>query len=152
VPKSIGAEETYGVDCTSLETLKTTLRAHAERVGAELRESAFAAGRVTLKLRFAPFETHTRSATGQPTQDGLELYRRALALLERDPVTRPVRLIGLSASRLGPSGQGQLDLLDPAALRRERLAHVVDRLKSRFGESSVVPATLLRARRADRAH
>jgi DNA polymerase-4 len=152
VPKSIGAEETYGVDCTSLETLKTTLRAHAERVAAELRESAFAAGRVTLKLRFAPFETHTRSATGQPTQDGLELYRRALALLERDPVTRPVRLIGLSASRLGPSGKGQLDLLDPAALRRERLAHVVDRLKSRFGESSVVPATLLRPRRADRAH
>ena len=152
VPKSIGSEETYGVDCTSLETLKTTLRAHAERVSAELRESAFAAGRVTLKLRFAPFETHTRSATGPPTQDGLELYRRALALLERDPVTRPVRLIGLSASRLGPSGKGQLDLLDPAALRRERLAHVVDRLKSRFGESSVVPATLLRARRADRAH
>ena len=152
VPKSIGAEETYGVDCTNLEQLKTTLRAHAERVAAELRESAFAAGRVTLKLRFAPFETHTRSATGQPTQDGLELYRRALALLERDPVTRPVRLIGLSASRLGPSGKGQLDLLDPAALRRERLAHVVDRLKSRFGDSSVVPATLLGARRADRAH
>jgi DNA polymerase IV len=152
VPKSIGAEETYGVDCTNLEQLKTTLRTHAERVAAELRESAFAAGRVTLKLRFAPFETHTRSATGQPTQDGLELYRRALALLERDPVTRPVRLIGLSASRLGPSGKGQLDLLDPAALRRERLAHVVDRLKSRFGDSSVVPATLLGARRADRAH
>ena len=152
VPKSIGAEETYGVDCTNLEQLKTTLRAHAERVAAELRESAFAAGRVTLKLRFAPFETHTRSATGQPTQDGLELYRRALALLERDPVTRPVRLIGLSASRLGPSGKGQLDLLDPAALRRERLAHVVDRLKSRFGDSSVVPATLLRARRGDQAH
>ena len=152
VPKSIGAEETYGVDCTNLEQLKTTLRVHAERVAAELRESAFAAGRVTLKLRFAPFETHTRSATGQPTQDGLELYRRALALLERDPVTRPVRLIGLSASRLGPSGKGQLDLLDPAALRRERLAHVVDRLKSRFGDSSVVPATLLGARRADRAH
>jgi DNA polymerase-4 len=152
VPKSIGAEETYGVDCTNLEQLKTTLRTHAERVAAELRESAFAAGRVTLKLRFAPFETHTRSATGQPTQDGLELYRRALALLERDPVTRPVRLIGLSASRLGPSGKGQLDLLDPAALRRERLAHVVDRLKSRFGDRSVVPATLLGARRADRAH
>jgi DNA polymerase IV len=151
-PKSIGAEETFGVDCTSPAELKTTLRAHAERIAAELRESAFAAGRVTLKLRFAPFETHTRSATGQPTQDGLELYRRALALLERDPVTRPVRLIGLSASRLGPSGKGQLDLLDPAALRRERLAHVVDRLKSRFGESSVVPATLLRTRRADRAH
>jgi DNA polymerase-4 len=142
-PKSIGAEETFGVDCTSPDKLNTTLRTHAERVAAELRESGFAAGRVTVKLRFAPFETHTRSATGEPTQDGLELYRRALALLERDPITRPVRLIGLSASRLGPCGKGQLDLLDPAALRRERLSRVVDRLTSRFGEGTVIPAALL---------
>jgi DNA polymerase IV len=142
-PKSIGAEETFGVDCTSQDKLKTTLRAHAERVAAELRETGFSAGRVTVKLRFAPFETHTRSVTGEPTQDGLELYRRALALLEREPVTRPVRLIGLSASRLGPCGKGQLDLLDPAALRRERLSRVVDRLTSRFGEGTVIPAALL---------
>src|SRR2546428_709046 len=95
VPKSIGAQETFGVDCTDPEKLKTTLRAHAERVAAELREGGFAAARVTVKLRLAPFETHTRSVTGEPTQDGLELYRRALAQLEREPVTRPVRLIGL---------------------------------------------------------
>ena len=147
VPKSIGAEETFGVDCTNPEQLKTTLRSHAERVAAELREGGFSAGRVTLKLRLAPFETHTRSVTEEPTQDGLELYRRALALLERDRVTRPVRLIGLSASRLGPSGKGQLDLLDPAALRRERLARVVDRLAARFGEGTVIPAALLPAER-----
>src|SRR5215470_4498800 len=151
VPKSIGAEETFGVDCTDPQKLRTTLRAHAERIAAELRDGGYAAGRVTVKLRLAPFETHTRSVTGEPTQDGLELFRRALALLERDPVTRPVRLIGLSASRLGPSGKGQLELLDPAALRRERLAHVVDRLRSRFGEGTVVPATLLRGRRTDRS-
>ena len=147
VPKSIGAEETFGADCTDHEKLRTTLRAHAERVAAELRDGGYAAGRITVKLRLAPFETHTRSITGEPTQDGLELYRRALALLERDPVTRPVRLIGLSAGRLGPAGAGQLDLLDPAALRRERLARVVDRLTARFGEGAVVPATLLGRRR-----
>ena len=147
VPKSIGAEETFGADCTDHEKLRTTLRAHAERVAAELRDGGYAAGRITVKLRLAPFETHTRSITGEPTQDGLELYRRALALLERDPVTRPVRLIGLSASRLGPAGAGQLDLLDPAALRRERLARVVDRLTARFGDGAVIPATLLGRRR-----
>jgi DNA polymerase-4 len=120
-------------------------------VAAELRAGAFAASRVTLKLRLQPFETHTRSLTGEPTQDGLELYRRALALLEREPVTRPVRLIGLSASRLGPAGAGQLDLLDPTALRRERLARVVDRLCERFGDGAVIPAALLHpdARRDD---
>jgi DNA polymerase-4 len=149
LPKSIGAEETFGADCTDPQKLRTTLRAHAERVAAELRRGGYAAGRVTVKLRLAPFETHTRSITAEPTQDGLELYRRALALLERDPVTRPVRLIGLSAARLGPAGAGQLDLLDPAALRRERLARVVDKLTARFGEGTVVPATLLGRRHHD---
>ena len=149
VPKSVGAEETFDANVRDPERLKTTLRAHAERVAAELREGGFAAARVTLKLRLAPFETHTRSVTGEPTQDGLELYRRAVALLEREGVTRPVRLIGLSASRLGPAGVGQLALLNPAALRRERLARVVDRLTERFGEGTVVPATLLTRRRSE---
>ncbi|MBI2161241.1 MAG: DNA polymerase IV [Candidatus Rokubacteria bacterium] len=150
VPKSVGAEETFEADLRDPEGLKTTLRAHAERVAAELREGGFAAARVTLKLRLAPFETHTRSVTGEPTQDGLELYQRAVLLLDRERVTRPVRLIGLSASRLGPAGVGQLDLLDPAALRRERLARVVDRLTERFGEGTVVPAALLTRRSSRR--
>ncbi|OGK77949.1 MAG: hypothetical protein A2050_14730 [Candidatus Rokubacteria bacterium GWA2_73_35] len=115
-------------------------------LAAELRAGGFAAGRVTLKLRLAPFETRTRSLTGEPTQDALELYRRAAALLERERVARPVRLIGLSASRLGPAGRGQLDLLDPAALRRERLGRVVDRLTARFGQGTVIPASLLSKR------
>src|SRR5262249_45779295 len=117
LPKSIGAEETFGQDCTDHERLRKTLRSHAERVAAELRSGGYAAGRVTVKLRLAPFETHTRSVTGEATQDGLELYRRALALLERDPVTRPVRLIGLSASRLGPAGGRPVELLQPACVR-----------------------------------
>ena len=143
LPKSVGAEETFDADCTDAELFRTTLRAQAERVTAELREGGFAAARITLKLRLAPFETHTRSATGEPTQDGLELYRRARVLLERERVTRPVRLIGLSAGRLGPAGLGQLGLFDPHAVRRERLARVVDRLTERFGEGAVIPAILI---------
>src|SRR5881296_4064706 len=143
LPKSVGAEETFDADCTDAELFRTTLRAQAERVAAELREGGFAAARITLKLRLAPFETHTRSTTGEPTQDGLELYRRARGLLDRERVRRPVRLIGLSAGRLGSAGVGQLALFDPHAVRRERLAQVIDRLTDRFGEGAVIPAALL---------
>ena len=145
-PKSMGAEETFGADCGDLERLRTTLRAQAERVAAELRDGGFAAARVTLKLRYGDFETHTRSVSAEPTQDGLELYRRALALLARLRPSRPVRLIGFSASHLGPPGRSQLGLFEPDAVRRERLAAAIDRLTARFGAGTVVPATLLSRR------
>ena len=142
-PKSVGAEETFERDHRDLDRLRRVLREQAERVARELRERGFAAARVVLKVRFADFKTLTRSETGDPTQDGLELYRRAVDLLGRVELGHPVRLIGLSASALGPPGAGQLSLLDPAAARREQLGRAVDRLAARFGVDSIRPASLL---------
>ena len=147
-PKSMGAEETFESDCRDPARLAAVLRGQAERVARELRADGLASARLTLKLRFTDFHTITRAVTAEPTQDGLELYRRAHALLAREAVDQPVRLIGLSASSLGPAGAGQLSLLDPAALRRERLARVVDGLAERFGDDVVRPASLLRPRDA----
>ncbi len=142
--KSIGAEETFESDCRDPARLATVLRAQAERVARELRESNVAAARLTLKLRFSDFHTITRAVTADPTQDGLELYRRARTLLDREVLEQPVRLIGISASALGRAGAGQLSLLDPAMVRREKLAKVVDGLAERFGDDVVKPASLLR--------
>jgi DNA polymerase-4 len=142
-PKSMGAETTFGRDCRDRAKLEATLRGHAERVARELRGERLAAARVTLKLRYDDFRTITRAHTGEPTQDGLELYRRALALLAREPLQQPVRLVGLSSSAFGPAESGQLALLDPNAVRRERLARAVDRITGRFGEDAIRPATLL---------
>ena len=141
--RSIGAEETFGRDCRDPSRLTAVLRSQAERVAAALRHEHLAAARVILKLRFADFRTLTRSWTGDPTQDGLELYRRASALLHRIALSQAVRLIGMSASGLARGGTGQLSLLDPTSVRRERLAAAVDRLTDRFGEGTIRPASLL---------
>ena len=142
-PKSMGAEETFERDHRDGERLRATLRGQAERVARELRAQGYAGRTVTLKLRFADFSTITRSHTGDPTQDGLTVYREASALLDRVVLRQPVRLIGLSVAGLGPAGEGQLALLGPDAVRRERLARALDRLAERFGEASVRPATTL---------
>jgi DNA polymerase IV len=142
-PKSMGAETTFGRDCSDGARLEETLRGQSERVARELRAENLAACRVTLKLRWADFRTLTRSHTGDPTQDGLEIYRRAATLLAREPLIQPVRLIGVSASTLRPQARGQLPLLDPAAVRREQLARAVDRITARYGRSAIVPARLL---------
>jgi DNA polymerase IV len=142
-PKSMGAETTFGRDCSDPARLHDTLRGQAERVARELRAEGLAACRVTLKLRWADFRTLTRSHTGDPTQDGLEIYRRAAVLLARERLIQPVRLIGVSASTFRSEAHGQLPLLDPNAVRRERLARAVDRITARFGRAAIVPARLL---------
>ena len=147
-PKSMGAEETFGHDHRDAERLAATLREQAERVARELRAEGYAGRCVTLKLRFADFSTLTRRHTDDPTQDGLAIYRRARALLDRIPLRQPVRLIGLSVSALGPPAAGQLPLLEPDTVRRERLARAMDAVTKRFGEQSLRPASLLpRSRR-----
>jgi DNA polymerase-4 len=143
-PKSMGAETTFERDTTDRARLDRTLRGQAERVARELRAERLAAARVTLKLRYADFRTLTRSHTGDPTQDGLELYRRVAALLARETLAQPVRLIGVSASALGPEQTGQLGLLGDDVVRRERLARAVDRITGRFGADAIRPAALVR--------
>ena len=143
-PKSMGAEETFGEDTRDAALLRATLRAQSERVARELRASGYAGRTVTLKLRYADFSTITRARSGDPTQDGLAIFRRVEALLAGVRLAEPVRLIGLSVSGLGPSGEGQLSLLDPDPAKRVRLARAVDSLASRFGEESVKPASVLR--------
>jgi DNA polymerase IV len=145
-PKSMGAETTFERDTSDRARLDATLRGQAERVARELRAEGLSAARVTLKLRFADFRTLTRSHTSDPTQDGLELYRRAAVLLSRETLGQPVRLIGVSASALSAEQTGQLGLLEANAVRRERLARAVDRITGRFGVDAIRPATLMRRR------
>jgi len=146
-PKSMGAETTFERDTSDRARLDATLRGQAERVARELRAERLSAARVTLKLRFADFRTLTRSHTSDPTQDGLELYRRAAILLSREKLGQPVRLIGVSASALSAEQTGQLGLLEANAVRRERLARAVDRITGRFGVDAIRPATLMRQQR-----
>jgi DNA polymerase-4 len=149
-PKSMGAEETFERDTRDVELLRATLRGQSERVARELRTEGYAGRTVTLKLRFADFSTITRAHTDDPTQDGLAIFRRADALFGRVRLAQAVRLIGLAVSGLGRAGEGQLSLLEPDALRRERLARAVDRLAARFGETAVQPASLVGRRRRGR--
>ena len=149
-PKSMGAEETFERDTRDVELVRATLRGQSERVARELRAGGHAGRTVTLKLRFADFSTITRAQTGDPTQDGLAIYRRVEALFSRVRLTQAVRLIGVSVSMLGSAGSGQLSLLEPDVARTERLARAVDRLAARFGDEAVRPASLVPGRRRPR--
>ena len=90
------------------------------------------------------FAVHTRRRTlDHPTDDGQELYREVLALLERAPPERPLRLTGVSAQDLGEPSTAQLGLFGEPPRRSEALNRTLDAITERFGRGAVAPADVL---------
>jgi DNA polymerase-4 len=153
--KSVSRETTLSRDLRDPETLEATLALLTARVAGQLREEHLVARTVTLKLRHDDFRTVTRSRTLENATDlDAELYEAARDLFRAafEDVrqrNRGVRLIGISATGLGPSAE--VDLFEPPS--RERLRHLsaaVDEVRERYGFSAVTSGSVLRARRRPR--
>ena len=141
--KSIGRESTFGRDTAALDALGRVLLELAEDVARRVRREGMLAGAVTLKVRYDDFRTITRGVMlAWPTDSGVELHHAVRRVWERLlPLARPVRLLGVTASRLAPSGSRQT-LLFGDGDRRERVDRVVDAINTRFGNRTVRQARL----------
>jgi DNA polymerase-4 len=138
-PKSISHNHTFGEDTGDRALLDPMLSHLSQKACKRLREAGFEARTLTLTLRYAGFETHTRARTlAEPTDlDGtISGVFRDLFDAHWDR-RRKIRLLGVSLSHL-TQGARQLDLLEGD--RREKLQRLVratDRLRDRFGFSKV---------------
>ncbi|MGE3285429.1 MAG: DNA polymerase IV [Pseudonocardia sp.] len=98
VRRSLGHETTFQTDLTDWTQVRAAAETLARQVAAELAVEGRPAVRVGVKVRFAPFFTHGRSATlAAPTSDPDAFARAALDVLERFARDRPIRLIGVRA-------------------------------------------------------
>jgi DNA polymerase IV len=98
VPRSRGHETTYQQNLTGWDEVRAGVAELARQVAADVRAEGRPAARVAVKVRFAPFSTHTRSATlPAPTTDPETLEAAALQVLELFTSRRPVRLLGVRA-------------------------------------------------------
>ncbi|WP_424935624.1 MULTISPECIES: DNA polymerase IV [Bacteria] len=142
--KSVGHEETFGVDVVDREELRSELLRLADRVAARLRKAEWEAGGVAIKVRFADFTTITRSqALTEPTSVGHRIGEVARSLFDGIERRDPVRLIGVRAERLGQAGSGIALWDDDADWRRVEGA--VDDARARFGSAMITRARHLAA-------
>ena len=142
-PKSVGHEETFGRDHHVVATLDPELVRMADSVGARLRRAGLQGRTVQLKVRFKDFTTITRSETVATSIDeGPLIARVARRLLDGVDVAPGVRLLGVSVSQLEDAGVRQLSLDDVTAPSWDAASSAVEEIRARFGESSIVPATL----------
>jgi DNA polymerase-4 len=142
-PKSIGHEETFARDHHRNETLRRELVRMADAVGARLRHHGLTGRTVTIKVRFHDFRTITRAVTlPAPVDAGIDVARAAKGLLDQVDPSSGVRLLGVSVSGLSRGGARQLTLDDAGAAGWDDASRAVDRIRERFGEDAIVPATL----------
>lgn len=139
--KSISKETTFEVDERNERRLRYTLLQLAGEVGRRARSETLAGRRLTLKIRFSGFETHTRQRVlYAPINGDRDIYRAAVALYREARLPeRAVRLIGIGLSEWGATHSGQLDLFDEAAVesRDDAIWRTLDKVSERFGQGKL---------------
>src|SRR5262245_3110259 len=108
-PKSVGTETTFHEDTADRELLLATILELADHVAARLRKDGYRARKVTLKLRYSDFETHTKQQSlKRAVATGEEIAQVARGLFASFPMKKKIRLIGVSAGDLqGRDGDPQ---------------------------------------------
>jgi DNA polymerase-4 len=103
VARSHSRETTFQRDLRDWAQVEEEVRRLARRVTDDIRLEQRPAVRVAVKVRFAPFDTHTRSMTLEgPTDDPDVIERAAVALTNGFDSSRPVRLLGVRAEMVPP--------------------------------------------------
>jgi DNA polymerase-4 len=135
--KSISRETTFGADVRDVAVLQDTLRTLAADVARTARREGLAGGVVTLKIRFAGFETCTRQRKrAVPTDDERDIHRAAWQLyLDGGLPQKPVRLIGVGISGWDAEPSAQADLFGEPGGRAadRRVLETIDAVEDKFG-------------------
>jgi DNA polymerase-4 len=147
--KSVSSETTLAKDTTDREVLAAHLLAQSQSVARQLRRIEVAARTITLKIKTADFQRHTRSRTlTRPVCDSGTIYRTALELLSVFGLKKAVRLIGVGAGGFqGDDVPIQADLFaEPAAGQQrqkwEKVDRALDAIGCRYGGGAVQRGTL----------
>jgi DNA polymerase-4 len=139
-PRSVSQQITFARDTLDRRFLEAELRHLCEEVTVELRSRARQTRCVTVRLRYADFETITRQTTlNQATNTNHDVFAVAFQLLNKALTgkEKAIRLIGIRASSLVGKGK-QLGMFDPEVERAERLDKAVNQIQRKYGLSSIM--------------
>lgn len=140
--KSISAERTFQVDTTDVRLLKDNISAMVMKLAYELRSTGKLTSCVTVKLRYADFNTFSRQQLIPYTASDRELTAYATSLFDRLYDRRQlIRLVGVKVSHL-VHGSTQLDLFRDSE-EDIRLLKAMDSIRDRFGNQALTKASLI---------
>lgn len=135
--KSIGDERTHETDLTDMADVRRAIAIHSDVVAARLRRRKLTARTVSLKIRFASFQTVLRSTSFEVgTNLAEDLETAALGLLGKIPIREGIRLTGVTASNLGPEME-VAPLFPDKRTALLKAARAMDEIQEKYGEESI---------------
>ena len=141
--KSIGTETTFEQDTIDIAMINDLLMRMVEKLAYQLRASQKLTACVTLKIRYANFDTHTLQQRIPYTAFDHVLLPLARNLFQRVYQRRMlIRLIGVRFSHL-VSGMQQINMFDNTP-QTINLYQAMDRIRNRFGSNAITHAAAMR--------
>lgn len=135
--KSVGNERTLHEDTANIEKLYDVLLMLSQKVARRMRKADFIGKRITLKLRYSSFETHTIQTTlSTLTNNELAIFDVSKKLFQRlYRKKEKIRLLGISVSMLAKT---KTNAFQNDLFKREeeqvRIFEKIDNLKNKYGD------------------
>ncbi|WP_277110823.1 DNA polymerase IV [Chryseobacterium taklimakanense] len=134
--KSISKEHTFNEDTIDIENMHSLISRMVENLAFQLREQKLLTSVVTVKIRYANFDTETKQCRIPYSAVDHTLLKYALELFKKLYTRRMrLRLIGVKFSGL-VHGQHQMNLFEDTE-ELMNLYQAMDRMKRRFGNTAV---------------
>ena len=145
IEKSISSSETFDQDLDSQEEILKEFLRLTERSVERMRDKGFAAGTISIKVRFTDFKTISRSKTVDlpitGTQEIFEVVKNLYLALNLENVL--IRLVGVSLDSLVEDEEINQMVLGQRTSGWQQADKAVDRIKNKFGSASLRPARLV---------
>ncbi len=134
--KSISTENTFSQDTIDIQNIRSVLSGMVEKLCYQLRQEKWLASTVSIKIRYANFDTETKQCSIPYTSADHTLLKYVLELFKKVYTRRMrIRLIGVRFTGL-VHGLHQMDLFEDTE-ELISLYQTMDYLKNRFGASSI---------------
>ena len=145
--KVYGNSMTTPVNVTDARYAKQLLLSLSETVGMRLRADQARISCVSITLRDCEFSNRNRQTQLESATDVTEeIYETACRLFDELWDGRPLRLIGISTSRVSYEEYRQYNLFDQGRYDKlEKCNRAIDTIRSRFGEDAVMRASFLKS-------
>jgi DNA polymerase IV len=140
--KSIGHRHTLSHNTDSVDEIKQLLYRLTELIARRLRAKRLVGRTVNFWIRYTDFTGQGMQVTIQDTQDGLEIFKASLKILNKIWDGRSIRMVGSSISNLSPENPHNLSLLEEN-LRQEVIIKTLDQINDRYGEFTLERGVLL---------